>query len=76
MWLVGRSFFGMVYVTNNDKGNVDLQAYSRLLWRDGFTVSRGPCSDFTAGSPDGGGVEVENSNDVCEIGFSYFGDTY
>jgi hypothetical protein len=67
---------GRVYATNNGKGSVDLRAYSKLLWRDGFTVSSGPFSDFTASSPDGGFVEVENSNNVCEISFSYFGDTY
>ena len=67
---------GRVYVTNSGKGNVDLRAYSRLLWRDGFRISRGPCGDFTASSPDGGFVGVGNSNNVCEISFSYFGDAY
>jgi hypothetical protein len=66
---------GAIYVTNANGGPVDLGAYSRRIWEAGFRVNRSPDIDmFGAGAPDGGGVEVWNSEHSTKIGFSFFGD--
>ena len=65
---------GAIYVTNADGGTVNLQAYGRRIWKDGFRVNAGPDFMFTASSPDGGALEVETSGRTAKIAFSFFGD--
>lgn len=65
---------GAIYVTNADGGTVNLQAYRRRIWKDGFCVNASPDSKFTANSPDGGALEVETSGRTVRIAFSFFGD--
>jgi hypothetical protein len=65
---------GAIYVTNADGGAVNLPAYRRRFWEDSFRVYMGADFMFTAGSPDGGSLEVENSGHATKIAFSFFGD--
>lgn len=66
---------GVIYVTNANGGPVDLGAYSRLIWEAGFRVNISPdIAMFAAGAPDGGAVEVWNSEHSTKIDFSFFGD--
>ena len=63
---------GAIYVTNRNRGAVDLRAYARAMRRDGFRVTDDGYG-FAASSPDGGFVSAEGL-DRCRIGFSFFGD--
>jgi len=65
---------GAIYVTNAVGTTIDLKAYARLIHEAGFQVSVSDYGyDFTASSPDGGGLGVDGGQ-VTKISFSFFGD--
>jgi len=64
---------GSILVTNTGGGAFDLRAYARMMRRDGFNEDGGGFG-FSASSPDGGYVAVQNSGLTCTIGFSFLGD--
>ena len=65
---------GAIYFTNADEGMIDLRAYAKQIYTDGFRVSdTSEQGFFTACSPDGGALQVDGGQQI-KITFSFFGD--
>jgi hypothetical protein len=69
----GDTIKGAIYVTNAGAGMVDLEAYAKLIYKDGFNSSVGDYR-ISATSADGGYIVAETSGTTTKIAFSFFGD--
>jgi len=69
----GDTIKGTIYVTNASGGTVDLENYAKRVHEYGFGVSRNPFG-FSASSPDGGALTVDEGLNATKIAFSFFGD--
>lgn len=69
----GDTIKGAIYVTNADGGMVDLEAYAKLIYRNGFNSSADD-SRISATSADGGYIVAEVTGSTTKIAFSFFGD--